>query len=194
MATNMRIYMFSELQSKATRLRSYVDVKGYYFRVDAYFRIVDVFLVRATAGDNFGSFHPAVAQGLQPKDNKPRQPLDIETLTQLDLNKPRTSKDIHVHGWGLTLKDNYDLGASGCHIRKALLGWGIVSGCTGLVEDLWNSEQGLDLADSAFSGGPDELLYSIVCTRYKTDTVSPLLFLLDVVRVSATEKFREDGQ
>ncbi|RFN48583.1 ankyrin repeat domain-containing protein 28 [Fusarium flagelliforme] len=120
--------------------------------------------------------------------------LDEETLAKLKLDTLVSVYDTeHIYPLALTLRDQYDLETTDCRIRKALLRWAIVNGCTGLAEDLWDLEQWLDPADSAFSGGSDELLYAVVSPKYEPDTMSMLLFLLEVARVPASG-FRESGQ
>ena len=110
------------------------------------------------------------------------------------LNTPGSlHSTISIYALALTLGDKYDLEKTDCRIRQVLLRWAIVNCCTGLAEDLWDLEQWLDPTDSAFSGGSDQLLYAVVSPKYKPDTTSMLLFLLNVARVPGSG-FRASAQ
>ncbi|RGP73581.1 ankyrin repeat domain-containing 28 [Fusarium longipes] len=145
--------------------------------------IADFVLAQAAAVEKVGSCRPI--------DKLQRQPLGMEILTQFQPDTP-SFLFANTYAMAMTLKDRYDLGASERRVRKALLRWALLNDCTALVEDLWDSEQYLDSAESAFSGGPDELLWCV----YSIDQehIGTLLFLLNVVRVPATERFKENGQ
>ncbi|KAJ4129833.1 hypothetical protein NW768_006803 [Fusarium equiseti] len=190
MANKPRVYTFSELQMKASRLRSRLDNQPLHMRRSAYLAVAEFILTEASSGNT----RQVSSQRTQSSDDTQKRPLDEETLANLKLNKPGSlHSTIPIYALALTLRDKYDLETTDCRIRKVLLRWAIVNGCTGLAEDLWDLEQWLDPADSAFSGGSDELLYAVISPKYKPDTMSMLLFLLNVARVPASE-FRENGQ
>jgi hypothetical protein len=190
MASNPRVYAFSELQLKAERLRSRLDKEPLHLRRSAYLTIAELILAEASASNA----RQVNSRGIRSSTDMQKGSLNEETLAKLKLDTPiSVYYDEHIYELALTLRDKYDLETTDCRIRKDLLRWAIVNGCTGLAEDLWDLEQWLDPADSAFSGGSDELLYAVVSPKYKPDTISMLLFLLDVARVPASE-FRESGQ
>lgn len=190
MSNKPRVYTFSELQLKAAKLRSRLDNQPLHMRRSAYLKVAEFTLAQARAG----YAHQANSRRTQSSDDTQKRPLYEETLAKLKLNTPGSlHSTIPIYALALTLRDKYDLETTDCHIRKALLPWAIVNGCTGLAEDLWDLEQWLDHTDSAFSGGSDELLYAVVSPKYKADTMSILLFLLNVARVPASE-FRGNRQ
>ncbi|RBR24354.1 uncharacterized protein FIESC28_02844 [Fusarium coffeatum] len=180
MASNPRVYVFSELQLKAARLRRRLDIQPLYMRRSAYLTVAEFILAEASAA-NARQFN---SRRTQSSGNSQKRPLDEENLSKLKLNTPGSlDSTIPIYALALTLRDKYDLETTDWRIRKALLCWAIVNGCTGLAEDLWDLEQWLGPADSAFSGGSDELLYAIVSPKSIADTMSMLLFLLHVTRV-----------
>ncbi|KAJ4013719.1 hypothetical protein NW752_005430 [Fusarium irregulare] len=190
MANTPRVYTFSELQLKVTRLRSRLDKSPTHKRRSAYLTVAESILAESSASNA----RQLNSRRTRSPGNMQNRPLDEESLSTLKLNTPDSlHSTIPIYALALTLRDKYDLETTDCRIRKALLRWAIVIGCTGLAEDLWDLEQWLDPADSAFSGGSDELLYAVVSPKYKPDTMSMLLFLLNVARVPASG-FRESAQ
>ncbi|KAI1073078.1 hypothetical protein LB507_009073 [Fusarium sp. FIESC RH6] len=190
MANQPRVYTFSELKLKAARLRSRLDIQPLHMRRSAYLAVAEFILAAASASNA----HQANSCRTRSFGDTQKRPLDEESLSTLKLNTPGSlHSTIPIHALALTLRDKYDLEKTECRIRKLLLRWAIVNGCTGLAEDLWDLEQWFDPADSAFSGGSDELLYAVLSPKYRADTMSMLLFLLNVARVPASE-FRENGQ
>ncbi|KAH7140304.1 hypothetical protein B0J13DRAFT_676672 [Dactylonectria estremocensis] len=114
-------------------------------------------------------------------------PLDEEALESIQLDATDEDGDWESEAQALTLVEKYNLGASKVEIRRLLLRWGIESDCTGLVEDIWTTEQSLDDEESAFSGGSDELFWAVSLRTANQDMMSMILFLANVAQVSAVK-------
>ncbi|KAF7554857.1 hypothetical protein G7Z17_g2616 [Cylindrodendrum hubeiense] len=121
-------------------------------------------------------------------------PLDEGSFEGFKLDAPEEYNEWKLEALALTLVENYDIGASKIEIRRLLLRWGIESGCTGLIEDIWTAEQSLGDEESAFSGGSDELFWAVSLRTANQDMMSTILFLVNVAQVSATELPKLDAE
>ncbi|KAH8123803.1 hypothetical protein LI328DRAFT_168390 [Trichoderma asperelloides] len=90
------------------------------------------------------------------------------------------------HVLALTFQYRFDISASTIEDRKQILRWAIEFGYPELVECLWILEKRFELQGSAFSGGPDEVFWTINASYDGSIKIDILHFLITVTAPNLT--------